>query len=161
MSSEILAKMHIERMKIVPWNAKSMYDLVADIQSYPLFIPWCKKAEIINRAKNADGSEKIIAILTAGITIYQESFTSHVMLYPDRYHIAASNLDGPFSHMDTKWIFTPLPNQSVKIDFCCDYAFKNKVLYCVFASVFDHSMNKIMEACLKRAEILYGKPVLV
>src|ERR1700758_2002661 len=91
---------HAER-QIVPYTPEQLFDLVADVGSYPRFLPWCVAARIRSRTGTL-----LIADLTIGFGPFRESFTSRVTLdRPRRVTVKYEN--GPFRYLNNQWEFVP------------------------------------------------------
>jgi coenzyme Q-binding protein COQ10 len=141
--------------RILPYTAAQMYDLVADVASYPEFLPWCAAARI--RSLNAkDGRTEMLADLVISFKVFRERFGSRVNLDPSEKHIATEYLDGPFRHMQSEWRFSDTDDGGCKVDFKTDFEFKNRILEKVIGVVFHEAMQRIVLAFEKRAGVLYG-----
>tara|TARA_Y100000588_G_scaffold201434_1_gene215044 strand:- start:631 stop:1146 length:516 start_codon:yes stop_codon:yes gene_type:complete len=146
---------HTEK-KIVPYRADQMFDLVADIASYPEFLPWCSAARIRSREGNM-----VLADLIIGFKMIRERFTSRVeLLPPDGDKPAAINveyLDGPLKSLRNKWQFTPTPDgQACEIDFFVDFEFRSKMLQKLASLFFSEVISRMVVAFEDRAQTLYG-----
>ena len=91
--------------RFLPYSAQQMYDLVADVGSYPQFLPWNSAARIRSRAQAPDGSEVMEADLVISFKVFRERFGSRVVLWPQEHRIETEYLDGPFRHMRSTWKF--------------------------------------------------------
>ncbi len=128
-----------------------MFDLVADIDKYPEFLPWCVGARIRRREGN-----EVVADLAIGFKMYRERFTSHVVLTrPDRIHVTYS--DGPFRYLNNEWRFTPTEDGGCLIDFYVDFEFKSKLLQHVIEMLFNEAVKRMVAAFEARARKLYGE----
>lgn len=148
---------HTEHRKM-PYSAEQIYDLVADVASYPEFLPWCSAARIRSR-KTEEEREVMEADLVISFKVFRERFGSRVTLWTDGSRIDTEYLDGPFRYLKSKWLFTPDGDQSCIVDFDVDFEFRNIVLQGVIGLVFNEAMHRIVHAFEKRAETLYGKSV--
>ncbi|QIE42370.1 type II toxin-antitoxin system RatA family toxin [Meridianimarinicoccus aquatilis] len=145
---------HAEHRKM-PYSADQMYDLVADVASYPEFLPWCAAARI--RARTDKGECEVMdADLVISFKVFRERFGSRVTLYKDRSRIDTEYLDGPFRYLKSKWIFKPSDDGGCIVDFDVDFEFRNRMLQGVIGLVFNEAMHRIVHAFEKRAEALYG-----
>ena len=88
-------------------SAADMFDLVADVERYPEFVPLCRSLRVLRRTKQ-DGREIVVAEMTIAYKLIRETFTSRVTLERDRLHILVEYLDGPFSRMENRWHFRPI-----------------------------------------------------
>lgn len=138
-------------IKIVPFSAEQMYDLVADIEKYPEFLPWCIASRIRERKQDF-----IIADLVIGYKIFKESFASQVRLHPPQ-RIDVSYEQGPFRYLNNHWKFKDLGENSCEIDFFVDFAFKNHFFQSAIEMFFNEAVSIMMQSFEKRAEQLYGQ----
>ncbi|WBU58907.1 type II toxin-antitoxin system RatA family toxin [Paracoccus albus] len=140
----------------LPYSARQMYDLVADVESYPEFLPWNSAARIRSRDQRPDGSEVIEADLVISFKVFRERFGSRVTLWPDAMKIDTDYLDGPFRYLHSGWAFHDLPEGGCQVDFFVDFEFKNALLGRLIGVVFDEAMGRIVRAFEARAKVLYG-----
>ena len=140
--------------KYLPYTADQMYALVADVASYPKFLPWCAAARI--RSRTPDGaSEVMLADLVISFKVFRERFGSRVVLHPETRRIETEYIDGPFSYMKSTWDFTPA-GDGVEVAFFVDFEFKNAVLQGIIGIVFNDAMQRVVRAFERRAAELYG-----
>jgi coenzyme Q-binding protein COQ10 len=141
----------------VAHRAEQMFDLVADVESYPQFLPMCESLKVRSR-KERDGKTLLIADMTVGYKLIRETFTSQVLLKPDEKIIETKYIDGPFRYLDNRWQFVAgdSPEHSV-VKFYIDYEFKSRTLGFLMGSMFDIAFRKFTEAFEKRADAIYGK----
>ncbi len=146
---------HAEKRKM-PYSAQQMYDLIADVNAYPQFLPWCVGARIRKRSLLPDGAEVMEADLVISFKLFREKFGSRVTLYPDERRIDVAYLDGPFRYLNNHWKFTDLPEGGCEADFFVDFEFKSAVMQAVIGVVFNEAMQRIVRAFEDRAKDLYG-----
>lgn len=139
----------------MPYSAQQMYDLVADVASYPQFLPWCAAARIRSRTPGAEGGEVMEADLVISFKVFRERFGSRVTLWPDQKKLETEYIDGPFRHMKSTWAFRDLQEGGSEVTFFVDFEFKNAVLQGIIGVVFNEAMQRIVRAFEKRAEQLY------
>ena len=142
-------------IKVLPYSAQQMYDLVADVPSYPKFLPWNSAARIRSRAPSPEG-EVLDAELVISFKVFREKFGSRVVLIPARHRIETEYLDGPFRHMQSTWAFRDLAAGGCEVDFRVDFEFRNAILGAVIGVVFNEAMLRIVRAFERRAAELYG-----
>lgn len=130
-----------------------MFDLVADINSYPEFLPWCAAARVRSRAPN-DSGEVIEADLVISFKVFREKFGSRVTLLPDQNRIETEYLDGPFKYLKSYWVFEDA-GDDCEVEFFVDFEFKNAILQKIIGVVFNEAMNRIVHAFEMRARQLY------
>lgn len=145
---------HAEK-RAMPYTARQMYDLVADIATYPKFLPWCSAARITRRTPLADG-EMIEADLVISFKLFREKFGSKVRLKPADNCIDVEYLDGPFKYLNNHWEFTDLDSGGCEADFFVDFEFRSAILQAVIGVVFNEAMQRIVRAFENRAKDLYG-----
>lgn len=146
---------HAEKRR-VPYSAGEMYALIADVKSYPEFLPWCEAARIRSSRPGPDGSEVIAADLVISFKVFRERFGSEVRLQPEERKIDVEYLDGPFRYLRNHWRFIEDEPGSCEIDFYVDFEFKSFVLQKLIGVVFNEAMQRIVRAFEARAEALYG-----
>ena len=147
---------HSEKRKL-PYSAQQMYDLVADVERYPEFLPWTAAARIRKRVPFEQG-ETMEADLVISFKVFRESFGSRVTLWPDKLRIDTEYIDGPFEHMQARWEFRDLPKGGCEVAFSVDFEFRNAMLRRVIGTFFNQAMQRIVYAFEKRAKKLYGVP---
>jgi coenzyme Q-binding protein COQ10 len=138
----------------LPYSAQQMYDLVADVESYPKFLPWTAAARIKSRT-DKDDHEVMDADLIISFKVFRERFTSRVKLYPEQKKIDTEYLDGPFKYMKSNWKFEEAPG-GCEVHFFVDFEFRNAILQRIIGVVFNEAMQRVVRAFEKRAEALYG-----
>ncbi|TDK44971.1 type II toxin-antitoxin system RatA family toxin [Antarcticimicrobium luteum] len=139
----------------LPYSAREMYDLVADVARYPEFLPWTAAARIRSRTPIADGGEVMEADLVISFKVFRERFGSRVTLWPDEGRIDTEYLDGPFRYMRSQWRFAD-NGEGCEISFFVDFEFKSAVLQKLIGVVFNEAMQRIVRAFEMRAKALYG-----
>lgn len=140
----------------LPWTAQQMYDLVADVERYPEFLPWNAAARIRSRRPGPDGSEVLEADLVISFKVFRERFGSRVTLCPGQGKIDTEYLDGPFKYMRSNWAFRDRPEGGSEVSFFVDFEFRNPILQRIIGAVFGEAMARIVRAFEKRAADLYG-----
>ena len=143
---------HTEK-RIMPYTAKQMYDLVADVETYPDFLPWCAATRI--RKVTKDSHKTIIeADLIIAFKVFRERFGSRVTLNAEKFSIDVEYLDGPFKYLNNHWIFRDVDG-GCEADFFVDFEFKSRVLQALIGVVFNEAMQRIVKAFEMRADDLY------
>ncbi len=140
--------------KLLPYTAAQMYDLVADVESYPKFLPWNSAARIRSR-KNMGNHQVMEADLVISFKVFRERFGSRVTLWPEAKKINTEYLDGPFKYLHSNWMFTDMEG-GCEVDFFVDFEFKNIILQKLIGVVFGEAMRRTMRAFEDRAKVLYG-----
>ena len=148
--------MHVYEAKHpVDQTADDMFGLVADVESYPRFLPLCETLKL-KRRERRDGKDVLIATMTVGYKMIRESFTTEVILDADARTIVVHYLDGPFSFLENRWIFRPLTPQACEIDFYIAYSFRSRLLERLMGGLFDRAVRKYTDAFETRADAIYG-----
>ena len=142
--------------RVLPYTAQQMYDLVADVGSYPKFLPWTAAARIRSRTDNGQGGIVMEADLVISFKVFRERFGSHVTLWPEAMKIDTRYLDGPFKHMVSNWAFRDRPESGCEVEFFVDFEFKNRILQGVIGAVFGEAMQRVVKAFEARAADLYA-----
>ncbi len=143
---------HAER-QIVPYSPDQLFDLVADVASYPKFLPWCVGARIRTRTET-----ELVADLTIGFGPFRESFTSRVNLErPTSVRVRYEN--GPFRYLNNQWTFQP-HERGTEVDFFVDFEFRSRILQAAIGLVFNEAVRRMVGAFLKRARDVYGPPAV-
>ena len=140
--------------RVMPYSAQEMYDLVADVESYPEFLPWCSAARIRSRTPQGD-REVMLADLVISFRVFRERFGSRVTLWPATRRIDTAYVDGPFRHMESRWGFRDVEG-GCEVSFDVDFEFRNRILQSVVGVVFNDAMQRIVRAFERRAAELYG-----
>lgn len=146
-----------DTIRRVHHSADAMYDLVADIDKYPEFLPMCEALTVRSR-KEREGSTLLVADMTVGYKMIRETFTTQVLLRPADRAIDVKYLEGPFRRLDNRWRFEPVGDGSTSdVHFFIDYEFKSRALGLVMGSVFDSAFRRFAQAFEMRADVVYGK----
>ena len=139
--------------KEIPCSKENLIRMVLDIEKYPEFVPWCLNVKI--HSKNDKGEKiEIIADLTIGKSFFNETYKSFVTYYKSSDSIHVTNIDGPLKHLENKWFFKELGNNS-EVNFHVDFELKNKILNLLMIKSFDIGLKKITDAFERRAIELF------
>jgi coenzyme Q-binding protein COQ10 len=137
--------------------ASDMFDLVADVERYPEFVPLCRALEIRQRIQEPEGIEIIVADMTVAYKLLRETFSSRVTLDRPSLQILVEYLQGPFSRMQNRWEFHPVAERACDVKFLIDYEFKSRALRLVMGAMFDAAFRRFAQAFERRADVIYGK----
>ena len=140
--------------KTLPYTAQQMYELVADVASYPEFLPWCAAARIRSRDRQ-DEQTVMLADLVISFKVFRERFGSRVVLNDQDKSIDTEYLDGPFRHMNSRWQFQDVEG-GVDVHFFVDFEFRNPILQGAAGMFFYEAMQRIVRAFERRAAELYA-----
>lgn len=141
--------------------AAEMFDLVADVEGYPDFLPLCQALKIRRRSDLGEGREQLLADMQIGYKAIRETFVSRVTLDRPKLRIGVEYVDGPFRRMENRWTFqdaepaTGTPSST--IDFYIDYEFKSRLFGALMGSVFDAAFRRFAEAFEQRADRKYPR----
>jgi coenzyme Q-binding protein COQ10 len=142
-------------MRRVRHNASEMFDLVADVERYPEFVPLCRSLRVRKRAPGESGTELLVADMTVAYKMMRETFTSRVTLDRANLKIQVEYLDGPFSHLDNRWTFRPVSETACEVEFFIAYDFKSRVLGILMGGMFEAAFRRFAEAFERRADAIY------
>jgi coenzyme Q-binding protein COQ10 len=139
-------------------SAEQMFDLVADVERYPEFVPMCKSLKVRQRSPKPDGSEVIVADMTVSFQMMREAFTSRVTLDKPNLKILVEYLQGPFSKLENRWTFEARADDACDVGFFISYEFKSRMLAVLMGAMFDAAFQRFAAAFEKRADAVYGPP---
>jgi coenzyme Q-binding protein COQ10 len=154
----------------VKHSAADMFDLVADIERYPEFVPLCRAMRVRRRTQSGD-REVVVAEMTIAYKLIKETFTSRVTLDRERLTILVEYLDGPFSRMENRWVFRPVADTAGKdtgggeagageaacdVEFFISYEFRSRTLGLLMGAMFDAAFRRFASAFEHRADAVFG-----
>ncbi|HUH39377.1 MAG TPA: type II toxin-antitoxin system RatA family toxin [Castellaniella sp.] len=140
----------VERSVLVPYRPEQMFELVADVDRYPEFMPWCSGAQV--QWRNDDGMQATLKISFAGL---RQSFTTrNEHDFPGRivFHL----VDGPFSSLTGNWVFQALGDEGCKVLYTMQYAFSSRAIEAVIGPVFNRIATSFIDSFTQRARAVYG-----
>ena len=137
--------------------AAEMFDLVADMERYPEFVPLCSALKVRQRMAKPDGTEVLVADMTVSFKLVKESFTSRVTLDRANLKILVEYLQGPFRNLENRWTFEPKGEGVCDVGFFLAYEFKSRMLAMLMGTMFDTAFQRFAAAFEKRADAVYGK----
>ncbi len=141
----------------VHYKADQMYQLVADVEQYPQFLPLCETLEVLRHEHNGT-HDVIVAHMTAVYKFIRETLTSRVSLDPGASEILVEYIDGPFSHMENRWRFRKVDDAVCDVEFFIAYEFRSHVLQLLMGALFNKAFHKFVDAFENRARQIYGPP---
>lgn len=133
-----------------------MFDLVADIEKYPEFVPLCERMRVRSRADKGEGISVLVAEMTVAYKLVRQTFTSRATLDSNKLTILVEYLDGPFSHMQNRWAFVAAGEEACDVEFYIDYEFKSRTLALLMGTLFDTVFRRMAAAFETRADQVYG-----
>jgi coenzyme Q-binding protein COQ10 len=133
-----------------------MFDLVADVERYPEFVPLCTGMRVRSHRSAGQGRDTLTVEMSVGYKMIREKFTSRVQLDKPRLRVVVEYIDGPFSHLENIWTFRdePEPGRSL-VTFFIDYEFRSRTFGTLMGSMFDAAFRKFAQAFEERADALY------
>jgi coenzyme Q-binding protein COQ10 len=135
-----------------------MFDLVADVERYPEFVPMCHALKVRQRTQKPDGTKIIVADMTVSFQVVRETFTSRVTLDKANLKILVEYLQGPFSKLENRWSFETKSENACDVGFFIAYEFKSRMLAVLMGAMFDAAFQRFAAAFEKRADAVYGPP---
>lgn len=134
----------------LPYSPEQLFDLVANVKSYPEFVPWISAIRV-----RSDSEAVMVADMVVGFKAFKERFTSRVTKErPD--HIVVDYIEGPLKFLHNDWRFEPDGKGGTTLQFCVDFAFKNRIFETVAGQMFDRALRRMTDAFIARADVLYG-----
>lgn len=144
-----------KELKYLPYHPDQIFDLVADVERYPEFLPWCERLALLSR-ETRDMQERLIAEMTVSFNVYRERFRTEVLLDREARTIEVTYLDGPFKYLENDWRFAP-EGEGTLADFRIAFEFKSRALQLVAGFFFDEAFRRLVAAFDARARFLYGR----
>ena len=144
---------HVKKSVLLWYSALEMYSLVTDIESYPVFLPWCEKSERL-----AQDGRSITARLHLHYAGLRHAFTTRNTHTPGQSVLMAL-VDGPFSALDGTWLFSPIGaagSAACRVEFDLRYTFSSRALETALSPVFDRVANTFVDSFVRRAGQVYG-----
>lgn len=133
-----------------------MFDLVADVEHYPEFLPLCEALRVRKRVPGGEGEETLVAEMSVGYKAIRETFTSKVTLNRPQLRIDVEYVDGPFKYLKNVWNFRPDPAGCL-VDFDISYEFKSLALRLLMGAMFERAFARFASAFERRADVVYGR----
>ena len=143
-----------EESKTVNYSKDQMFDLVADIDRYDEFLPWCNNSKIINTMIK-DDIKIVIADLEIGYDQFVYTYRSEVKLHKDKSEINVRNLDGPFKYLENNWKFVTVNESECEIQFKIDFELNITLFDILMRKFFDLAFQKMVDAFISRANEIY------
>ena len=137
-------------------SAQHMFDLVADVERYPEFVPLCEELHIRRRSAEDEGHEVLVADMSVGYKAIRETFTSRVTLDRPDLKILVEYINGPFRQLENRWTFRDEPGGGSTVEFYISYEFRSRTLGLLMGAMFDKAFRRFAEAFEERANRVYG-----
>jgi len=138
-------------------SAAEMFDLVADVEHYPEFVPLCRALAVRKRIRDGEGRDIIIADMTVAYKLVRETFTSRVMLDRKQFEILVEYLEGPFQKMNNRWSFHAAGDDACEVEFFIAYEFRSRMLGVLMGAMFETAFRRFATAFERRADQVYGR----
>jgi coenzyme Q-binding protein COQ10 len=138
-------------------SAGDMFDLVADVERYPQFVPLCRDLKVRKRIPEPEGVEVIVADMTVSYKLVRETFASRVTLDRPNLQILVEYLEGPFSHLENRWTFHPTGERTCDVEFFISYEFRSRTLGLLMGTMFDVAFRRFAAAFERRADVIYSR----
>jgi len=139
----------------MPFGMDEVYGVIADVERYPEFLPWCSRLVVRSREEQ-DGKSILTASMTASFHVVSETFTSRVKLDPAAHAIDVEYIDGPFRSLINTWRLSSDPSGGTVVDFYIAFTFKNPMLEMLISTVFQRVVAKLVNAFEERVRILHA-----
>jgi len=140
----------------VQHSASKMFDLVADVEHYPEFVPLCRSLRVRKRSTDSEGRDVIIADMTVAYKLIYETFTSRVTLDRPSLEILVEYLEGPFRKMNNRWRFHSAGPDACDVEFFISYEFRSRTLGLLMGAMFEAAFRRFSAAFERRADQIYG-----
>ena len=137
-------------------SAADMFDLVADVEHYPQFVPLCRSLEVRKRTEDGEGRDVIVADMTVAYKLIRENFTSRVARRRPKLQILVEYLEGPFQKLNNRWSFRPEDEHACEVEFFISYEFRSRTLGMLMGTVLDAAFRRFAAAFERRADEVYG-----
>ncbi len=137
-------------------SVSDMFDLVADMESYPQFVPLCRSLKVRNRVPKGEGVEIALSEMTVAYKLIHETFTTRVTMDRPNMQILVEYLHGPFSHLQNRWAFRPVGEDACDVEFFISYEFSSRMLAMLMGAMFDMAFRRFADAFERRADQVYG-----
>jgi len=133
-----------------------MFNLVADVERYPQFVPLCRSLTVRKRSTDSAGRDVIVADMTVAYKVVRETFTSRITLDRPKLEILVEYLEGPFQRMNNRWSFRTTGEGSCDVEFFIAYEFRSRTLGLLMGGIFDAAFRRFASAFERRADQVYG-----
>ena len=140
----------VSRSALVPYPSDDIYALVEDVDSYPLFLPWCNDVEVHLRQDNV-----VEATLELHRGKLSKRFRTRNTMQP-KASMDLELVDGPFRHLSGGWRFQPLGDAGCKVSLDMEFEFDSRMLDMLIGRFFEETCNSLVDAFTQRAASIYG-----
>ena len=137
--------------------ATDMFDLVADVDKYPQFVPFCRSMRVKKRGEDARGRPTIVCEMTVAYKLIHETFTTLVTLDRDELQVIVDYLSGPFRRLENRWRFKSVGDRACEVEFYLMYEFQSRTLGMIMGAMFEAVFRRFADAFERRADQIYGR----
>jgi coenzyme Q-binding protein COQ10 len=137
-------------------GAADMFDLVADMERYPEFVPFCRSLKVRRRGRDERGRDTVISEMTIAYKLIQETFTTRVTLDKAELQIFVDYLSGPFHRLENRWSFREAGERACDVEFYLHYEFRSRALAFVMGAMFEAVFRRFADAFERRADQIYA-----
>jgi coenzyme Q-binding protein COQ10 len=139
-------------------DAANMFELVADVDKYPQFVPFCRSMKVRKRSEDARGRPTIVCEMTIAYKMIHETFTTLVTLDRPELQIIVDYLSGPFRRLENRWRFRAAAEHACEVEFFLQYEFQSRTLGMLMGAMFEAVFRRFADAFERRADQIYGRP---
>jgi coenzyme Q-binding protein COQ10 len=136
--------------------AADMFALVADVERYPEFVPFCRSLKVRRRGQDERGRETIVCEMTIAYKLIRETFTTKVTLDKAALAIIVDYLSGPFRKLENRWSFRDAGDRACEVEFYLHYEFQSRALALVMGAMFEAVFRRFADAFERRADQIYA-----
>jgi coenzyme Q-binding protein COQ10 len=136
--------------------AAQMFDLVADVERYPEFVPFCRALKVRRRGKDERGRDVLVCDMTIAYKLIQETFTTSVTFDKPALQIIVDYLSGPFRRLENRWAFRPVEERACDVEFFLFYEFQSRALGMLMGAMFEAVFRRFADAFERRADQVYA-----
>ena len=139
--------------------AAEMFDLVADVEHYPEFVPFCRSLKVRRRSTDAQGRDILVCDMTIAYKLIQETFATSVTFDRAALHIGVDYLSGPFRRLENRWVFRAIDGGGCDVEFFLFYEFKSRTFAMLMGAMFEAVFRRFADAFEQRADKVYAKRI--
>jgi coenzyme Q-binding protein COQ10 len=136
--------------------AAEMFDLVAEVEHYPEFVPFCRSMKVRKRGQDQHGRDTFVCEMTIAYKLIRETFTTRVILDKPALQIHVDYLSGPFRRLENRWSFHPATERGCDVEFFLSYEFQSRALALVMGAMFEAVFRRFADAFEQRADRIYA-----
>ncbi len=133
-----------------------LFDVVSDIETYPLFVPHCRSLRIVERRAASDHLQELVAEMHVVWGVLSDRMRTRVFLNRPDLTISVDYISGPFRDLKNCWYFRPRksPDRGTCVEFMISYRFRSAVLGALASGLAPRLSQKMTESFLLRADAL-------